>query len=58
MPNYDYKCTHCGFRCEKHVALKRRALKFRCDMCGNDTMERQISAVGFNATKLKNDRER
>jgi len=45
MPNYDYKCSHCGHEEERMVPIDERNLQ-DCSNCGARTTQ-QISAPGI-----------
>ncbi len=45
MPTYEYKCTACDFRFEAFQSIKEDPVK-RCPTCGEDKVERLISAGG------------
>jgi putative FmdB family regulatory protein len=45
MPTYEYKCTACDFRFEAFQSITEDPVK-RCPACGEDKVERLISAGG------------
>ena len=46
MPIYAYKCTNCGF---EHDYLQKvsDAPRTKCPECGKDTLDKELSAPGF-----------
>lgn len=46
MPLYDYHCTHCGKSCEVLQKINAATLP-KCPSCGNETLQRQVSAPHF-----------
>jgi putative FmdB family regulatory protein len=60
MPIYEYRCSACG---EPHEAMQKMSdsLLTVCPVCGKETLEKQLSAAGFQlkgsgyyATDFKN----
>lgn len=46
MPIYAYKCTACGY--EKDYLQKISDVPIKtCPQCGRDTMQKELSAPGF-----------
>jgi putative FmdB family regulatory protein len=46
MPIYEYRCEHCGHELEKMQKLADAPLT-DCPECGQPTLKKLISAVGF-----------
>ena len=46
MPIYEYACTHCGATLESLQRITDAPL-VSCQSCGQDTLERLVSAAGF-----------
>ena len=46
MPIYEYRCEHCGHELEKMQKLADAPLT-DCPACGQPTLKKLISAVGF-----------
>lgn len=46
MPIYEYRCEHCGHELEKMQKLSDAPLT-DCPACGQPTLKKLISAVGF-----------
>lgn len=46
MPFYEYKCTHCEAETEVLQKISEEPI-VKCESCGNDTLERVISAPGL-----------
>lgn len=47
MPNYDFRCSYCGYRWERNVPMSQRNVRRPCPNCGNLDGERQASAPAF-----------
>ena len=46
MPIYEYACQHCGHHLETIQKITDKPLQ-RCEQCGQDRLEKQISATSF-----------
>lgn len=46
MPIYAYKCTVCGYEKDYLQKISDAPIK-TCPQCGRDTMQKELSAPGF-----------
>ena len=46
MPIYAYKCTACGYEKDYLQKIGDAPIK-TCPQCGRDTMQKELSAPGF-----------
>ena len=46
MPIYAYKCTACGYEKDYLQKISDAPIK-TCPQCGRDTMQKELSAPGF-----------
>ncbi len=46
MPIYEYQCATCGHQLEAMQKISEESLK-KCPECGKDTLQKLISAAGF-----------